>query len=66
MSEHSELLASYQKILKMCTEHMDECPEFERKIIDQFDFEEKMHAPTRAHTTSDYKTNPSKRSSVDR
>ena len=35
-----ELLKQYQKILKMCIEHMAKCPKFEKEIIEKFDFED--------------------------
>ncbi len=38
------LLQQYQKILALCVEHMDNCPTFEKQIIDNFDFEEKKTA----------------------
>ena len=41
-NENTELLKSYQKILKLCTEHMGECADFENKIIKEFDFEEEI------------------------
>ena len=37
--ENTELFKSYQKILKMCTEHMKTCSKFEKQVIEGFEFE---------------------------
>ena len=39
-NENSKLLEQYQKILKMCTEHMKKCPKFEKQVIEGFEFQD--------------------------
>ena len=38
--ENAKLLEQYQKILKMCSEHMKICPKFEKQVIEGFEFED--------------------------
>ena len=38
--ENTELFKSYQKILKICTEHMKNCGAFEKQVIEEFEFDE--------------------------
>ena len=37
--ENSKLLEQYQKILKMCSDHMKKCPKFEEQVIKEFENE---------------------------
>ena len=34
--DNKKLLEAYQKILKMCSEHMKICPKFEKQVIEEF------------------------------
>lgn len=38
--ENTKLLKQYQKLFKMFIAHMNECPDLERKVLKEFEFDE--------------------------
>jgi hypothetical protein len=39
-ADANKLLKQYEKMFKMFVEHMKECPNLEKKVLKEFDFDE--------------------------